>query len=71
MLLRNGQSSGLSMELVLPESVQAPIAAGDVLGTVQVLLDGQIIARLNCLAAHDVLRPGFIEGLYRILNNWR
>lgn len=71
MLLRNGQSSGLSLELVLPESVQAPVAAGDVLGTVQVLLDGQIIARLNCLAAHDVSRPGFIEGLYRILNNWR
>lgn len=71
MLLRSGQASGLSLELALPESVDAPILQGDVLGTVQVLLDGQIIARLNCVAAHDVPRPGFIEGLYRILDNWR
>ena len=71
MLLRNGQTSGLSLELALPETVDAPILQGDVLGTVQVLLDGQIIARLNCVAAHDVPRPGFIEGLYRILDNWR
>ncbi|MBQ8655142.1 MAG: D-alanyl-D-alanine carboxypeptidase [Clostridia bacterium] len=71
MLLKNGQAAGLSLELKLPESVAAPVAKGDVLGTAQVLLDGRIIARLNCLAAADVPRPGFIEGLYRILDNWR
>lgn len=71
MLLRTGQRSSLKLELNLPESAQAPIAAGDVLGTVNVLLEGQVVARLNCVAANDVPRPGFIEGLYRILNNWR
>lgn len=71
MLLRNGQSSGLKMELALPEYVQAPITAGDVLGVVRVLLNGQVIAKLNCVAAADVPRPGFIEGLYRILEQWR
>ena len=71
MLLRTGQQSGLKLELALPESVAAPIAAGDVLGTVNVLLEGKVIARLNCVAADDVPRPGFIEGLYRIVNNWR
>jgi len=71
MLLRVGQQSGLKLELALPESVSAPITAGDVLGTVNVLLEGKVIAKLNCVAANDVPRPGFIEGLYRILNNWR
>ena len=71
MLLRTGQMSDLQLELALPESVDAPIAQGDVLGTVRVLLDGQVVAKLNCVAAADVPRPGFIEGLYRILNNWR
>lgn len=71
MLLRNGQQSDLSLELALPEYVDAPILKGDVLGTARVLLSGQIIAKLNCVAAADVPRPGFIEGLYRILNNWR
>ena len=71
MLMRTGEQSKLKLELSLPENVQAPIAAGDVLGTVNVLLDGRVVARLNCVAADEVLRPGFIEGLYRILNNWR
>lgn len=71
MLLRTGQAAGLKMELVLPEKVQAPIARGDVLGCVTVLLEGQIVARLNVVAAAAVPRPGFIEGLYRLLENWR
>ncbi len=71
MLLKNGQQSGLKLELSLPDYADAPIVQGDVLGMVNVLLDGQIIAKLNCVAAADVPRPGFIEGLYRILNNWR
>lgn len=71
MLLRNGQQSSLRLEVNLPEYARAPIAAGDVLGTVNVLLEERVVARLNCLAASDVPRPGFIEGLYRILNNWR
>ena len=71
MLLKNGQQSGLKLELALPDYAEAPIVEGDVLGMVSVLLDGQVIAKLNCVAADDVPRPGFIEGLYRILNNWR
>ena len=71
MLLKNGQQSGLRLELSLPEAVEAPVAEGDVIGMVNVLMDGQVIAKLNCVAADDVPRPGFIEGLYRILENWR
>ena len=71
MLLKNGQQSGLRLELALPERVDAPVAKGDVLGTVNVLMNGQVIAKLNCVAAENVPRPGFIEGLYRILKNWR
>lgn len=71
MLLRTGQQSKLRLELALPETVDAPIVAGDVLGTVKVLMEDTVVARLNCVAASDVPRPGFIEGLLRILNNWR
>lgn len=71
MLLKNGQEKQLRLEIELPESVQAPIAKGDTLGTVRVLLDNQIVSKLNCVAAQDVPLPGFLEGFYRIFNTWR
>lgn len=71
MLLKNGQQNALKMELSVPSYVDAPIMKDDVIGMVNILLDGKIIAKLNCVAASDVPRPGFIEGMFRILNNWR
>lgn len=71
MLLRTGQSSKLKMEAALPEYVEAPVRQGDVLGIISVLLDGKVIAKLNCVAAGDVPKVGWMEGLERILNNWR
>ena len=71
MLLKNGQQSGLRLELSLPEYVDAPVQQGDIIGTVNVLMNDKVIAKLNCVAASNVPRPGFIEGLYRILENWR
>ena len=71
MLLRTGQASQLKMELVLPESVEAPVQAGQIVGMARVLLGDTVIAKLNVAAAGDVPLPGFIEGFYRILNMWR
>lgn len=71
MLLRVGQEKQLAMEVELPESVQAPILKGDPLGTVRVLLDGKVVARLSCVAAQDVRMPGFLEGFTKILDGWR
>jgi len=36
-----------------------------------VQLESEVMEKLNCVAAEDVPRPGFIEGLLRILRNWR
>ena len=71
MLLRNGQASQLKMELVIPESIDAPVDAGQVVGFVRVLLGETAVAKLNVVAASAVPLPGFIEGFFRIINAWR
>lgn len=71
MLLKNGQQNALKLELSLPESVDAPVEKGDILGTAQILMNGRIIARINCVAAGDVPKVGWMEGLERIWKNWR
>ncbi len=70
MLLKVGQEKQLAMEVELPESVQAPVLKGDTLGTVRVLLDGKVVAKINCVAAHDVRMPSFLEGFIKILDTW-
>lgn len=71
MLLKKGQTSGLKMELTLPDSVEAPVKRGDVLGNVTVTLNGQQIGVLSCVAAGNVPKVGWIEGLERIWSQWR
>ena len=71
MLIRPGQEKQLSMEVELPEEVNAPIKQGDTLGVVRVLLNGEIIAKLPAVASEDVGMPGLLEGFVRLFANWR
>lgn len=71
MLLKAGQDKKLQLEVELPPSVQAPVHKGDTLGTARLLLDGAVIAKIPIAASGDVPMPGFLEGLVRIVNNWR
>lgn len=71
MLLKSGQEKSLKMEVELPERLQAPVKKGDVIGTVRVRLNNQLIAKLNCVAASDVPLPGLAEAFYRIFGAWR
>ena len=54
-----------------PESIDAPVDAGQVVGFVRVLLGETVVAKLNVVAASAVPLPGFIEGFFRIINAWR
>lgn len=71
MLIRPGQEKQLSMEVELPEEVNAPVAQGDTLGVVRVLLNGEIVAKLPAVAATDVGMPGLLEGFMKLFRNWR
>lgn len=71
MLLQNGQQEQLSVELSLPQSITAPMQAGDTVGEIHVLLNGKQIASLPAVVSDDVRLPGFIEGFLRILSCWR
>lgn len=71
MLLRPGQEKQLSLEVELPQEITAPVAKGDTLGVVRVLLNGEVIARLPAVASQDVGMPGLLEGFVRLFANWR
>jgi len=71
MLIRPGQEKQLSLEVELPEEVNAPVKQGDTLGVVRVMLAGEIVAKLPAVAATDVGMPGLLESFMRLFANWR
>lgn len=54
-----GEGEGLSEEIDLPESIPAPVKAGDVIGIVRYTLEGEEIASFDVIAAEDVEEKSF------------
>ncbi len=71
LLIRRGEESAVSLEVALPESVQAPLQRGDKIGEIRVLRNGECVTTLPAVAGADVGLPGYLEALMRILTSWR
>ncbi len=50
--------------------IVAPIAKGDVVGTLYVYENGVEVGSVNILAMEDVAQKGFIDGIYDVTDNW-
>ncbi len=70
MLLKTGQEKQLSLEIELPEEVQAPVQQGDTLGVVRAKLGDLVIAKVPAVASQDVNMPGLLAGFFLIFENW-
>ena len=68
LLVNKGDEQRVKLTPELPESVAAPVAAGQVVGSVIVGVDGREVARIPVVAAEGVEARG--AGLGRILRHW-
>ena len=70
LLIQKGEEQGIQLVPDLPESVEAPIAAGQEVGGVEVVVDGRFVARIPVLAAREVTAKGLKNALSRVLRAW-
>lgn len=70
LLVRKGGESGVQLSPDLPESVAAPVEAGQRVGGVTVRLDGRVVARIPVAACESVEARGWRRGLRRLWENW-
>ena len=61
MTVPRGRYDDLSAVLDIPDEIEAPIAAGDVLGVVRVTLDDEVLAERSLLAQTAVTEAGFFS----------
>lgn len=54
----------------LPEIIQAPVYAGQILGRAQIKSDGVVIAECNLVAAASIEEKSLAQSLRRLIRNW-
>lgn len=69
-LLKKGEESGITYEINLNESVQAPISQGQILGTIKYYLNGSELGSVNLVAETSVDKIQLLNMTKHIVNNW-
>ncbi len=70
LLMNKAEAAEIELKPNLPPSVAAPVAAGDEIGSVDILLNGRTIARISVAAAGSVARQGFPDAWRRLWEGW-
>ena len=69
-LVQKSNSSNIEQEIIVNESISAPITQGQVLGTVHFYLDGKILDSVNLVAERDVAKLSVFSMYSYITEAW-
>ena len=65
-----GRYADLKPQMDVPKVLEAPIKAGSVIGTVRVMLDGQVVVQAPLVAVEGVPEAGFFKRLWHEFLMW-
>ena len=68
--LPRGKRQDLQQQIVLDEDILAPLAAGDVVGQLSLLLDGDVLQQLPMVALESAEAGGFFSRLWDVVLMW-
>lgn len=69
-LIPKGKSKNISSNILLPDTVSAPISKGQKLGEVTYTLDGETISTVNIVAKEDIKKLNFVNMSVRVIEDW-
>lgn len=70
LLIQKGDEQSVQLVPSLPESVEAPVAAGQEVGSVEVVVDGRVVACIPVIATREVTAKGLKNAIGRVLKFW-
>ena len=71
LLIEKGEEGEITLTPRLPESVRAPVRAGQRLGSVDVIKDGRLVGQVAVAAAESVNAQNYWDVVRRVLGAWR
>ncbi|MGI6184357.1 MAG: D-alanyl-D-alanine carboxypeptidase family protein [Candidatus Fimadaptatus sp.] len=69
-LIERGGAADIRLERTLPDVLNAPLSAGQVVGSVRVMLGERVLREIDAVVAQDVSVRGLGEGVRRVLRLW-
>ena len=69
-LIKKGEESGITYELNLVQTIQAPVSQGQQLGTIKYSLNGEELETVSLVAETSVEKIGLLNMTKSIFNNW-
>ena len=69
-MIKKGEESSITYEIELDDFVQAPVTAGQQLGTITYYLKGEKIAEVSLVAQTSVGKMNFFSMAKSVVNNW-
>ena len=69
-VLPKGSASSVTKSITVPEEISAPVKAGDVIGSVSYLLNGEVLGSVEVTAADDVPKISYLGFLSRIVKRF-
>lgn len=69
-LLSKGEESNIDKEIILPESIEAPLEAGEEIGTMIITLNGKEIHRIKLVSKYSIEKASFVDILKRSLKSF-
>ncbi len=69
-LVKKGESDGFTTEVEFAGSVSAPLKAGDTIGKLLVLKDGNLEKEINLVVKEDIKKLSYKESLNKVISKW-
>src|SRR5690606_34263424 len=65
--LREDELDKIVFNIYVKESIKAPVGKGDVLGYIEVFLDGKLISKDKLIAKYNIEEKSFIKRLFPLI----
>ena len=69
-LIQKGKSKSISTNIILNDTISAPISKGQILGEIVYSLEGKEISKVNIVAKEDVKKLSLVNMSARVVENW-
>ncbi|MCL2398615.1 MAG: D-alanyl-D-alanine carboxypeptidase [Defluviitaleaceae bacterium] len=68
--LNQNKKEPIEIKLVVPDSIQAPISKGEIIGHAEIYINGKLYASIDLSATEEALRHDFKTSLEKVINQW-